>query len=214
MDTHLKTYIDKYDKWLAEKSISFSSKVIPVGESLDAVKQILPSRQAEKILENARLIAQADCLCRTRYNRCDKPRDVCMILNETGEKWIRDGRAREIPFDRAKEILKVANSAGLVHLTLYQPDHELFAFCSCCSCCCHDLQLVMAHGKDYILTKADYAAVDDHDSCISCGEFVARCQFRARHMDEGEMIYDPALCRGCGLCVTTCPGEAIRMTAV
>jgi hypothetical protein len=67
MDSHLKKYIDKYDKWL---------KVIPVGESLDTVNRILPSQQAEKILKDARLIALLECVCRTRYNRCDKPRHV------------------------------------------------------------------------------------------------------------------------------------------
>jgi hypothetical protein len=76
MDSHLKKYIDKYDKWLVEKTITFSSKVIPVGESLDTVNRILPSQQAEKILKDARLIALLECVCRTRYNRCDKPRHV------------------------------------------------------------------------------------------------------------------------------------------
>lgn len=214
MDSHLNKYINKYDKWLAEKTISFSSKVIPVGESLSAVKQILPYQQAEKILKNAHLIALAECLCRTRYRKCDKPRHVCMILNETGEKWIKDGRAEEISFDRAKEVLKVANQVGLVHLTLYMPDHEIFAFCSCCSCCCHDLQLVMTYGKDYILTKADYAAADTHELCVDCGKCVERCRFGARHMSERAMVYDPERCRGCGLCVTTCPCEAITMAAI
>jgi ferredoxin len=138
-----------------------------------------------------------------------------MVLNEIGEKWIRDGRAKAISFGRAREVLSVANQAGLVHLTLYMPDHEIFAFCSCCSCCCcHDLQLVLSHGKDYILTKADYAAVDDHEARVGCGVCVERCQFGARLMDGGDMRYNLYLCRGCGLCATTCPREAIEMVAV
>ncbi len=53
MDTNLKSYITKYDKWLEEKTISHSSRVIPVKASLENVKHVLPSNQAEEILADA-----------------------------------------------------------------------------------------------------------------------------------------------------------------
>ncbi|HCY87647.1 MAG TPA: hypothetical protein DHV36_21110 [Desulfobacteraceae bacterium] len=211
MDDFLNKYITRYDKWLAKKTISFSSKVIPVGESLTAVKQVLPSQQAEKILENTKLIALARCLCRTRYDNCDKPRHVCLILNESGEKWIAQGKAEKISFDRAKEALKTAEQAGLVHMTLHMPDHEVFAFCACCTCCCHDLQLVLKYGKDYILKKADYLATGAPEGCTGCGACTDRCMFGARRLEEGSLQFAPDLCVGCGLCVSACPVGDIKM---
>ena len=212
MDANLKGYINRYDKWLKKNLISYASKVIPIGESLDNVKHIIPSQQAMQILKQARLITVAKCVCREHYKNCDNPLEVCFILNESGEKWIEKGLSRKIDLDEAKTILKQANQNGLVHLTLYKPDHEVYALCSCCSCCCHDLQLVMKYGKDYVLTKSDYIARDDPDKCIQCGQCAERCEFNARKYNDKEMVYDPELCYGCGLCITTCPENAIIMT--
>ena len=127
MDANLKGYINKYDKWLEQDLISHSSKVIPIKESLDNVKHIIPSQQAMRILKEARLISLAKCVCRQRYKNCDRPLEVCFVLNESGEKWIEKKLSREIDFKEAKIILKQANQTGLVHLTLYKPDHEVFA---------------------------------------------------------------------------------------
>ncbi|MFH2059100.1 MAG: 4Fe-4S binding protein [Pseudomonadota bacterium] len=211
MDKNLKTYITKYDRWLKEKLISHSSKVIPVNESLDGIKHMIPSVQAIDILEKAHLITLAECICRQRYKRCDKPLEVCFILDETGEKWIEKGLSKKIDLAFAKTILKQANEHGLVHLTLFKPDHKVFALCSCCSCCCHDLQLVLAYGKDYLLLKSDYIAHDEPALCQDCGQCIQRCQFFARQLKDNQVSYDPEKCVGCGLCITSCPENAITL---
>ncbi|MBU1341473.1 MAG: 4Fe-4S binding protein [Proteobacteria bacterium] len=211
MDAYLEGFINKYDNWLKGNLIAYSSKVIPIGESLDHTKHIIPSQQAVQILKDAQLITLAECICRGRYKNCDKPLEVCFVLNETGEKWIEKGLSRKVDINEAKTILKQANRAGLVHLTLYKPDHEVFALCSCCSCCCHDLQLVMKFGKAYILARSDYIAEDDPKKCIHCGKCAERCEFNARTYENMEMNYDPEHCYGCGLCITTCPENAIAL---
>jgi NAD-dependent dihydropyrimidine dehydrogenase PreA subunit len=211
MDEWLKTYIDKYDKFISEDKISYASRVIPVNESLQAVQHILPSAQVAEILKDAGLITLAKCICRLKYKKCDNPLEVCFVLNDVGKKWIADGYSREVTLDEALEIIKLANKNGLVHLTLYKPDHELFALCSCCSCCCHDLQLLLAYGKDYITVKSDYMAVDDPERCSDCGLCMDRCAFKARTLENEKMVYDQTKCYGCGLCLTTCPEEAIRL---
>ena len=211
MDEFLKSYIDKYDRWFSENRISYSSRVIPVKESLEGVKHMIPTIQARDILAQARVITIADCLCRSRYKNCDRPREVCFILNGAGEQWIEKGLSKKINLDQAGSVLKKANQSGLVHMTLYRPDHKVFALCSCCSCCCHDLQLVLGYGKDYIMLKSDYIARSLPEECLHCGQCVDRCQFNARQMTESGMVYDPEKCSGCGLCITPCPGNAIEM---
>lgn len=211
MDTYLKSYIDKYDDWLDKGLIEQSSRVIPVRESLDAEKQILLSDQVLEILKNADLITLARCICRDREKNCDKPMEVCFILNRIGEKYLEKGLARKIEFEEVEPVLKLANKSGLVHMTLFRPDHEIFALCSCCSCCCHDLQLLLQYGKEYITAKSDYIAVDDSKACIHCGECIDRCPFGARAFRDEIMIYTAEKCYGCGLCITTCPKEAITM---
>ena len=99
-------------------------------------------RQVMEILVNADSIAVQACECRTHYKRCDNPLEVCLLLNKVGDKFVSTNKARHVSLTEAVDILKNANEHGLIHLALYMPDHEIFALCSCCSCCCHELQIV------------------------------------------------------------------------
>ncbi len=211
MDSYLKSLIDKYDDWIKKDLIEHSSKIIPIEKSIKGQKHILPQVQVDKILQDAAMIVLAECTCRKRYKKCDKPLEVCFIFNNSAQKWLDKGKGKKIGLTEAREVLKQADKAGLVHMTLYKPDHEIFALCSCCSCCCHDLQLVLFWGKSYITAKSDYIAQDDENSCIHCGECSHRCPFDARTFDKSVMCYTPDACYGCGLCITTCPEKAISL---
>lgn len=211
LDNFLDKYLTKYDKWMSKGQISFSSKVIPVSESLDAKQWVMPTEQVLHVLEGAESIALQDCACRTHYRRCGKPLEVCLLLNKVGDKFVAQGKALHISFDKATDVLKKANESGLVHMCLYMPDHEIFALCSCCSCCCHDLQIIKQTGRNDIMIRSDYEAVTDLEDCIHCGVCEERCFFGARIILDGKLEFDPEKCVGCGLCVTTCPVEAISM---
>jgi heterodisulfide reductase subunit A-like polyferredoxin len=98
-----------------------------------------------------------------------------------------------------------------VHLTLYEPQRHVYAVCSCCACCCHDLQFLMRYGRADLVAHSEYVAATDADACTHCGDCIARCPFGARAWEGSEMRYDPATCFGCGLCVTTCPAGATTL---
>jgi ferredoxin len=212
LDDFLEKYLIKYDQWMAKGQISFSSKVIPVSESLDAKQWVMPTEQVLIVLESAESIALQDCVCRTHYKRCDKPLEVCLLLNKAGDKAVDQGKARHISLEESTYVLKKANESGLVHMSLYMPDHEVFALCSCCTCCCHDLQIIKRSGRNDIMMRSDYVAVTDFDNCSHCGDCEERCFFDARIIHDAELEFDSEKCVGCGLCVTTCPVEAISMT--
>ena len=212
LDSFLEKRLTKYDQWMAKGQISFSSKVIPVSESLDAKQWVMPTEQVLRVLEAAESIALQDCECRTHYKRCEKPLEVCLLLNKVGDKAVAQGKARHISLDEAADVLKKANESGLVHMSLYMPDHEVFALCSCCSCCCHDLQIIKRTGRNDIMMRSEYVAVTDFDNCIHCGDCEERCLFNARSIQDTELKFDSEKCVGCGLCATTCQVEAISMT--
>jgi len=211
-DPFLEKYVAKYDRWLSKKKISFSSKVIPVSESIDTRQQVLPTEQVMAILGAARSVAVQNCACREHYRRCDNPLEVCFLLNQTADALVSKGKARHVDQEEARDILKAANKSGLVHLSLYMPDHEIFALCSCCPCCCHDLQIVRKFGRRELMVRSEYVAGTDLDVCVHCGVCVDRCPFDARSFENETMTYHADACLGCGLCITVCPVGATSMT--
>lgn len=211
-DPFLEKRLVNYDKWLNKGQISASSKVIPVSESFHTKQWVLPTEQVMGILTNATSVAVQDCECRTHYKRCDKPLEVCFLLNKVGDKFVSRGKARHVSLTESADILKNANKNGLIHLALYMPDHEIFALCSCCSCCCHELQIVKLTERKELMVRSEYITDTNIEICIHCGECVDRCIFEARIFNtEQQMEYNPEACLGCGLCVTVCPVDAITM---
>jgi len=211
MDGFLKSFSDKYDRWREKGNFEFSSKVIPVKESLAARQWVLPGEQALEILKNARSFALADCLCRTQYARCRKPREVCLLIDELSDKEVGHDRARRITFAEAAEVLKKADEHGLIHMTLYMPGRKIYALCSCCACCCHDLQLILDYHRHDLMVRSDYVAVTDQERCTGCGKCVERCVFGTRSLCDGTIEFDSGACIGCGLCVSVCPEQATVM---
>lgn len=211
-DAYLEARLEKYDVWLEKGHISYSSRVIPVGESLEAKQWVLPTEHVMALLEKVNSIAVQDCECRTRYKRCDNPVNVCLLLDEVTDKFVAQGEARRVSLAEAGEMVKLANKSGLVHLALYMPDHKMYALCSCCICCCHDLQLVQKYGRNDLIVRSEYVAETDFEMCLHCGECVPRCPFAARVMRDGTVRYEMDKCLGCGLCVSICPVEATSMT--
>ena len=211
MDTFLEKRLSNYDKWLGEGKIKFSSKVVPINESIKSEKWVIPTEQVLEILGNARSFALSKCECRSHYQRCDNPLEVCFLLDDTGDKLVKKGLARHIDIDEAANVLKKANENGLVHLSLYKPDHKVYALCSCCPCCCHDLRIIKLFNREDFLVRSEYISVTEMENCIHCGKCVERCIFDARTWKDDKMFYNVDDCYGCGLCVTYCPVEATVM---
>ncbi len=211
IDVFLEKRIVKYDNWLEKGEISHSSKVIPVSESFNAKQWVLPTEQVLQLLRQAKSVAVQDCECRTHYKRCDNPLEVCLLLNVVADTLVSKGEARYVDLKEAADILTNANQNGLIHLSLYMPDHEIFALCSCCPCCCHDLQIVKLYDRKDLMVHSEYEAETNPENCIHCGECVERCAFDARTFTNEKLEYNVDACLGCGLCVTICPADAISM---
>ena len=210
-DEELEKRMHRYDGWVKEGKIPSSSKVIPVNQSLTFLQWVLPTQQAVEILRNSRSFALADCLCRTTHKRCGNPLEVCFYLNDVADKKVEQGAARHISIQEAAAVLEMANTHGLVHLTIYNPDQHVFALCSCCECCCHDIGFMKKLGRPDLVAHADYVATVDRDLCVQCGVCQERCVFDAQTDESGRIVFHQERCYGCGLCVSTCAAKAIRM---
>lgn len=211
-DEFLKGRLAQYHEWLMTGKIPHSAKVIPVREAFAPEQWVIPTQQALELIRNARSFALRDCVCRTHYGRCDNPRHVCLSINDVSDQFVAAGEAHRITLAEAGQALKVANQAGLVHLSVYNPQQYVWGLCSCCTCCCYQLQLLLKHGRRDLVVHSDYIAAVDEALCDGCGACLERCHFGARARDEGGRVaFVAENCWGCGLCVTTCPQGAVRL---
>ena len=104
-----------------------------------------------------------------KHKRCDKPLEVCFYTNDVADKKVEQGSARRVSLEQASETLKLANQHGLVHLTIYNPEQHVYALCSCCECCCHDIEFMKKLGRPDLVAHADYVASVDDALCNHCG---------------------------------------------
>ncbi len=210
-DKALEKRMHQYDRWVKDGKIPSSSKVIPVQQSLGGLQWVLPTQQVFEILRNSRSFALAKCLCRTTHKRCDNPLEVCFYTNDVADRKVDKGEARRVSLQEAQQALKLANAHGLVHLTIYNPEQHVFALCSCCECCCHDIEFMKKLGRPDLVAHANYVAVVDTDACDHCGVCTERCVFGAQICESEAVVLYQDKCYGCGLCVSTCASNAIRM---
>lgn len=208
---YISTRIGKTERTIKSGQLKYSSKVVPVRKAIPVTQYVLPTQQAIKILKEARLFALAKCGCRVAFRNCNNPLDTCLLLDEEAEYLMSRGYAKEISLDEAKNVLEIADRAGLVHLTLYLPSQKIYAICSCCTCCCHDLQALLKYGKIFLVAKSDYIAICNAYLCNGCGACVERCVFGAREIQKEKSTVKNENCYGCGLCVTTCPTGASQL---
>lgn len=208
----MKFYSEKETRKIAdelEKAVT-----IPVNVEIEAEHRVYDFSEVKEILENADQLGVHDCGCKTAFNNCDAPRQVCISLDwmvdEMHESNPQD--FRELDVEGALEVVRIAHEAGLVPMAYVNKGEEKsFLICNCCPCCCHTLGSLVRGGIHTEILTSKYIATDDIEKCTACRTCVERCSFQARRMSDGELIYDQSKCFGCGLCVSTCPTRAISL---
>lgn len=199
------------EKELRKHTEDMVAVTVPVNIHIEGKQKILDLMVAEKLLTSARVISLGNCDCRTKMKKCDAPLDVCLCLDKYAEDLIKSGDARAVSVEQALDALRRSHEAGLVHLAFTNKgDERPFAICSCCSCCCHALSSLLRFNIPAV-AESEHVAFQDEERCADCGICVGRCQFDARRLVDGKLVFNGAKCFGCGLCVTACPTEAISL---
>lgn len=187
---------------------------VPVNLRLEGVHRVLDLSEMEKVLKSARVMALGKCDCRTKMKKCDAPLDVCISLDREAEALIKAGAGRKANLEEALEALRRSHKAGLVHIAYtFKDNARPDVVCSCCSCCCHSMSALVRFGIPEAVVASKYIAFNDPETCVNCGTCAGRCQFKARHLESGKLVFNEARCFGCGVCVSTCPTESISLRA-
>jgi Pyruvate/2-oxoacid:ferredoxin oxidoreductase delta subunit len=172
---------------------------------IDYTYLLLP--EAEAVIAAEEHVYVWPCDCRAIVGACDQALDVCLRFDNDR------GLGREISKERAVEILRMADVAGLTHTDyLGRSAGDTHAICNCCTDCCFPHRAAALLNAESVWPRRRHLAVVDRDECTQCGTCAERCPFDAITMSaDGEPGVAAADCRGCGLCSTGCPPEAIAM---
>jgi Pyruvate/2-oxoacid:ferredoxin oxidoreductase delta subunit len=164
-------------------------------------------QEAEAILAAQEHIYLWPCDCRAIVGRCRKPAHVCLrFSNDRGVGW-------EISQERAVQILRTADRAGLMHTSDYdgRPAAST-SICNCCTDCCYPHLAAARLEEEDVWPVRRHVAHIDMEACRACGRCGLRCPFEAIVCrSDGRPTFHPDLCRGCGLCATGCGADAIAL---
>jgi len=177
------------------------------GDSYEARYSYVLLHEAEAIVAAQDHIYLWPCDCRAIVGKCRKPKDVCLrFTNDRGLGW-------EISKERAVEILRRTDKAGLMHTADVQDDvADTSSICNCCVDCCYPHLAAERLQVSDAWPVRRYIAGIDMDACKSCGRCGLRCPFEAIVCGTGgKPGFTAALCRGCGLCATGCSSDAIQL---
>lgn len=187
------------------------ARVVPIRQKIESKAEILSYEKIDEMIDEAKVMGIARCACREFEQKCDAPREACMVFDATCTYLVDRGFARYLTRDEMKQKLKEFDDTGLVRQVNNTRDRLEFV-CHCCACCCRLLSALTEFDNPRVLTRSAFVPVTDPEKCEGCGTCAdQRCPMGARKMVENRPVLTVERCIGCGLCATGCPNDAIRM---
>lgn len=189
-------------------------QVIPVEENIFPQQKAHPYQQLSRIIENGKSFRANECICkkgkRLIGDPCQKKLEVCFAISE-GETVLENHPLGGwvLSKDEVLALMKKAEDAGLIHLSINVQKGQ-WCICNCCEHCCPMLQAVKTGNANVV--NSQYRAQIDPDRCNRCGNCIENlCQLKAITKRKKICSVLAERCIGCGLCISTCPTEAIRL---
>ncbi|MDF1499402.1 MAG: 4Fe-4S binding protein [Anaerolineales bacterium] len=216
METELARLFEDYYQETFGTALAYEPsfhRVIPVQESVHFENQIQPFEHVSTILESARSWGVMDCICRKQKaligDPCDHPVDVCMVLGSVPNAFDKNETIRGLTLEQAREALRFAAEAGLVHC-VSNNQKGIHYICNCCTCSCGILRGIADFGVANVVAHSSYVNTVEDGTCIECELCLGHCPFDALSLTTSFQI-DQERCVGCGVCVQHCPEEALKL---
>jgi Pyruvate/2-oxoacid:ferredoxin oxidoreductase delta subunit len=179
---------------------------------LHAAALPLPMAQVIDLIEQAKVIAVDDCICRNLWPNCDREKRTCFKINTAAEAYAEGHENSRVSREEAIAIIKKTREQGMITQieTCMAPYN--FSICCCCSCCCLAYRLRYKHGVYNGMRSGYFIPEFDRDRCTECGACADVCPPKAL-TNGGQPMLDLDACLGCGLCAEHCPSNGITMVS-
>jgi formate hydrogenlyase subunit 6/NADH:ubiquinone oxidoreductase subunit I len=188
-------------------------RVVPVGKSLNGEVEVQPYESVADIVANTKAWGVLDCICRKQKaligDPCEHPVEVCMTFSEVPGAFDQDSTVRALTQKEALETLHRAAEAGLVH-SVSNAQEGTWYVCNCCTCSCAILRGMADLGVANVVARSAFVNQVDEEACVACGLCVESCPFDALSVDDVARV-DGVRCVGCGVCTLVCPEEALGL---
>lgn len=211
-------------------------RVLPINETIQDVKQVLPYEEVVKILDSQDYFVVTTCPCKHRksldpdFPNCEYPTEVCLHFGTLGRYIVENSMGKEITRKETENILQQCAEVGLVHaIDNYQERPD--TICNCCKCCCIWFEAFYKLKHSMSLTPSNYHIRTNSQTCIGCGLCVKRCPMEALQLEDFSEAKDRItttvggkglrnktgrvsqanidLCIGCGVCAYKCPTKSL-----
>lgn len=172
---------------------------------------ILPFNEVLTIANKTTEIYLRECPCRSDIQKCPPEEwNVCLIFKQASEKTL--AKSTLISTNTAINLLSESHKKNLIHRVFYKKDSmHLTEICNCCFCCCKPNNEIKRNESYDMELKSDKVAFTNYNYCVQCGQCDDFCFFEARKINDGELIFNPRKCFGCGVCINNCPTKAISL---
>ncbi|MHC4780327.1 MAG: DUF362 domain-containing protein, partial [Planctomycetota bacterium] len=191
-------------------------RFVPVmGSTDEKIEAVYPFHVMEHILDKAKTVAVAHCVCRYRAkllgHECRHPMEVCIKYDELAEYVIGSGMAREVDKAEAKAILQTCRDNDLVHFVDNVVD-DVKHNCNCCGCSCWSVARIRKRllPRDVIMATYFIRETEGGD-CTACGACVDCCPVDALELGGETVNVEGNWCIGCGVCIDKCETGAARL---
>lgn len=192
-------------------------RVIPVHKSISAIQNIATYDQIRELVEQAKdKIGLAECICRKGKDSIGQP---CKATDRReiciGFRDYHDSYVRH-NWGRTiskEEAFDILDMNEKDGLVLMPSNMQEPNFvCSCCDCCCGILEILNMLPSPSEKVCNNYESDLNPELCKGCGLCLTKCPTQAI---ESKGKYAIAInlkrCIGCGLCAASCKSGAIQM---
>ena len=133
--------------------------------------------------------------------------DICLIFRD--DIGSSGSCKKEIPLTEVLALFDEASEKKLVTRPYRNGENRTVTdgICFCCDDCCDYFTDPLVEPCD----KGEYRQLTDMAKCNFCGDCVPVCYFKARSMQDDELVITESNCYGCGLCVESCSENCIKM---